>query len=83
MAKPSLDGELLRALRISPDRSLDELADDVGLPRTNFGRSLSRQLLEPIHRLLNVGLVEECDGHYRLSERGRRTLAERALDAEP
>jgi DNA-binding IclR family transcriptional regulator len=71
---------LLRALRSAPDRSLAKLADAVGLPRTNFGRSLSRRLREPVNRLVAEGLVEEQEGRYRLSEYGRRALAERALD---
>ena len=82
MDELSLDQELLRALRRAPDRSLGELADAVGLPRTNFGRSLSHRLQEPVERLLGDGLIEEHGGRYRLSESGRRTLAERALDPE-
>jgi len=81
MGELFLDQELLRALRGAPDRSLGELADAVGLPRTNFGRPLRNRLREPVERLLADGLVEEHDGRYRLSERGRRTLVERALDA--
>jgi DNA-binding IclR family transcriptional regulator len=75
------DQELLRALRSTPESSLSELADAIGLPRTNFGRPLSRRLHEPLNRLVAEGLVEEHDGRYRLSNRGRRTLAEHALDA--
>ena len=82
MGELAVDQELLRALRRAPDRSLGELADAVGLPRTNFGRSLSHRLQEPVERLLGDGLIEEHDGRYRLSESGRRTLAERALDPE-
>ena len=77
-----LDQELLRALRSSPNRSLGELADAVGLPRTNFGRQLGHRLHEPVERLLGDGLIEEHDGRYRLSESGRRTLARFALDPE-
>jgi DNA-binding IclR family transcriptional regulator len=80
MGELSLDQELLRVLRSAPDRSLGELADAVRLPRTNFGRMLSHRLREPVERLLADGLVEAHDGRYRLSKRGRRTLAERALD---
>jgi DNA-binding IclR family transcriptional regulator len=80
MGELSLDQELLRALRSAPDRSLGELADAVGLPRTNFGRPLSHRLREPVERLLAGGLVEDHHGRYRLSERGRRTLADHALD---
>ena len=83
MTHAPLDEELLRALRNGPDRSLGELAEAVGLPRTNFGRSLASRVREPVRRLVDDGLVEEHGGVYRLSERGRRTLAERALDAEP
>jgi DNA-binding IclR family transcriptional regulator len=82
MGELSLDQELLRALRNAPDRSLGELAHAVGLPRTNFGRLLSHRLHEPVERLLGEGLVEEHDGRYRLSERGRHTIAERTLDPE-
>lgn len=74
-----LDQELLRALRRSPNRTLAELADEVGLPRTNFGRPMSRLLQAPVERLLDQRLVEEHRGRYRLSEHGRRTLAEDAL----
>jgi DNA-binding IclR family transcriptional regulator len=81
MGEVSLNQELLRAIRSAPDRSLGELADAVGLPRTNFGRSLGNRLREPVARLLADGLVDEHDGRYRLSERGRRTLADRALDS--
>ena len=83
MATFELDGQellLLRALRSAPESSLGELADAVGLPRTNFGRPLGRRLREPISQLVAEGLVEDHGGRYRLSERGRRALAERALD---
>lgn len=83
MARSELDGLellLLRALRSVPDRSLGELADAVGVPRTNFGRPLSRRLREPIGQLVAEGLAEDRGGRYRLSGPGRRTLAERALD---
>lgn len=79
-ATPDLDSLLLlRALRSAPDSSLGELADSVGLPRSNFGRPLSRRLREPVNQLVAEGLVEDRGGRYRLSERGRRALAERAL----
>lgn len=83
MAETALEETLLRVIRNSPDRTLDELADAVSLPRTNFGRPLTRRLHEPIRRFVADGLVDEHNGHYRLSEHGRRSLAERALDAEP
>jgi DNA-binding IclR family transcriptional regulator len=81
MTRSELDGLdllLLRALRRVPDSSLGELADAVGLPRTNFGRPLSRRLREPISQLVAEGLVEDRGGRYRLSEPGR--LADRAVD---
>ena len=80
MDEPSLDQELLRALRSRPDRNLSELADAVGVPRTNFGRRLDHRLRDPVEQLIDDGLVEERGGRYRLSERGRRTLAEDAAD---
>jgi DNA-binding IclR family transcriptional regulator len=83
MPQMPLDQELLRALRSTPERTLGELADAVGLPRTNFGRPLGLRLREPVQRLVADGLVEEYDGHYRLSERGRHALADRALDSTP
>jgi DNA-binding IclR family transcriptional regulator len=70
--------ELLRALRGSPDSRLDELADAVGLPRTNFGRPLSGRIQGPISDLVADGLVEDHQGRYRLSPDGRRTVVERA-----
>jgi DNA-binding IclR family transcriptional regulator len=75
-----LELELLRALRGLPDSSLGDLAGAVGLPRTNFGRLLSRPLRQPLSELVADRLVEEHRGRYRLSADGRRTLAERALD---
>ena len=81
MAEPisSLDEELLRVLRRAPDRTLSQLADDVG-PRTNFGRVLTNRLRDPVDRLVATGLIEECGGHYRLSAAGRRVLGERAFE---
>lgn len=76
---PQLDQELLRALRRAPNRSLGQLADEVGLPRTNFGRSLAHRLEEPLARLRDAGLVEQHGGRYQLSERGRRRLVDEAL----
>jgi DNA-binding IclR family transcriptional regulator len=80
MDELSLDRELLRALRSRPGKGLSELADAVGVPRTNFGRRLDHRVLVPIERLIDDGLVEERAGRYRLSERGRRTLADEAAD---
>jgi DNA-binding Lrp family transcriptional regulator len=81
MAGPisSLDEELLRVLRRAPDRTLSQLASDVG-PRTNFGRVLTHRIREPVDRLVDTGLIEECRGHYRLSVAGRRVLGERAFE---
>jgi DNA-binding IclR family transcriptional regulator len=70
---------VLRAIRSAPDSSLGELADVVGLPRTNFGRRLSRRLRGPVSHLVDGGLVAEHGDRYRLTERGRRTLADIAL----
>jgi predicted transcriptional regulator len=79
MPSGPLDQELLLAVRRSPNRTMRELASAVGLPRTNFGRQLSHPLRGPVGRLLADGLIEERHGRYRLSERGRRVLAEREV----
>jgi hypothetical protein len=79
MDEASLEAELLKAVRRSPDRRAGELADLVGLPRTNFGRPLGHRLRRPLEHLLSAGLVEEHGGRYRVSERGRRRLADQAL----
>ncbi|MGH2933658.1 MAG: hypothetical protein ACRDL2_03970 [Gaiellaceae bacterium] len=81
MAPVALHDEVLRALRALPNQTLGELADAVRLPRTNFGRPLTRRVERPVQQLVREGLVEEHEGRYRLSERGRRTLADRALDS--
>jgi len=65
-----LDEELLRALREMPDRTLGELADACGVPRSTFGRPLTGRLRDPLHRLLDDGVVEEHDGRYRLAGGG-------------
>jgi DNA-binding IclR family transcriptional regulator len=70
---------VLRALRSSPDSSLTDLAAAVGLPRTNFGRRVSRRLRRPVGELVEGGLVAQHGDRYRLTERGRRTLADIAL----
>jgi DNA-binding Lrp family transcriptional regulator len=75
----ALDEDLLRAVRSAPDSTLAELADAVGLPRTNFGRSVNSRLRAPLRRLLDDGLIEERGSRYRISADGRRLLAARAL----
>jgi hypothetical protein len=75
----SLEADLLKAMRRSPNRRAGELADLLGLPRTNFGRPLGHRLRGPLDHLRSAGLVEEHGGRYRLSERGRRRLADEAL----
>lgn len=72
---------VLRALRAKPGRSLDELADRLGLARTNFGHHLSLGLPEQVSGLVEEGLVEQHGGRYGVTQRGRRVLAEHALDA--
>jgi DNA-binding IclR family transcriptional regulator len=72
--------ELLRAIRASREAALTEVAAALGLPRSNFGRRLDSRLVEPLNHLIEAGLVECHGSRYRLSERGRRLLAERALD---
>jgi DNA-binding IclR family transcriptional regulator len=79
MAPISLHDEVLRALRAFPDQTFGELAHAVRSPRTNFGRPLTRGVERSLQQLVRDGLVEKHKGRYRLSERGRRTLAERAL----
>jgi hypothetical protein len=81
MARLPLDRELLSAIRSSPDRRLGELADVAGNPRTNFGRPMTKGLRSALRRLVDDGLVEEHRGVYRLTELGRRSLAEDALDS--
>jgi predicted transcriptional regulator len=78
-----LEQELLRALRNGPESTLDELAEAVGLPRTNYGRSLSNHVRGPVHQLVTRGLVEEHGRRYRLSKRGRRAIADGALNSPP
>jgi len=73
-----LDEDLLRALRNAPDRNVDQLAEAVGLPKTNFGRAPSSRVRERVHALVDEGLVEEHGKRYRISEAGRRLLAVRA-----
>jgi len=75
-----LDDDLLRALRNAPDRNVDQLAEAIGLPRTNFGRATSSRVRERVRALVDGGLVEAHGRRYRISEHGRRLLAERALE---
>jgi len=79
MPRLPLEHALLRALRRSPNRTLPELAEVLGLPRTNFGRRLSSPLEAPLDDLLAEGLIVERRGRYRLTERGRSTLTEYEL----
>jgi len=74
------DEDLLRALRNTPDRSVDQLAEAVGLPRTNFGRAPASRVRERVRALVEEWLVEEHGKRFRISEHGRRLLAERALE---
>jgi DNA-binding IclR family transcriptional regulator len=73
------DFEMLRALRATPETGLAGLADALGVPRSNFGRRLDHQLLQHVTRLVEEGLVEQHGKRYRVSERGRDLLAERAF----
>jgi predicted ArsR family transcriptional regulator len=77
MDESSLEEAILLALRQAPGSRSDQLAEAVGLPRTNFGRRLKNRLRRPLQRLLAGGLVGEERGRYQLTEKGRTTLAER------
>jgi coproporphyrinogen III oxidase-like Fe-S oxidoreductase len=79
MDEEALEQDLLRALRKSPGSTVNTLARVIGLPRTNFGRRMSLGLYEALERLAADGLVEEERGRYRLTDEGRRDLAERQL----
>lgn len=74
--RESLDRDLLRVLRRSPGSRMSEIAEAVGLPRTNFGRQLTGSLHEPLELLVEDGLVERRGRRYRLSRHGRLALAE-------
>ena len=78
MKHDSLDEELLKAIRRAPNHKSDELAELIGLPRTNFGRPLGHRLQHPLQQLCDQGLIEEQRGRYRLTEQGRQVLAARA-----
>jgi DNA-binding IclR family transcriptional regulator len=60
-----------------PGSSADAIAERLGLPRTNFGRQMTKRLSRPLQRLLAAGLIEEDHRHYRLTQEGRKSLAER------
>jgi DNA-binding IclR family transcriptional regulator len=77
MDDASLEEAILLALRRSPGSRSADLAEAVGLPRTNFGRQLKNPLRGPLRRLAASGLVAEDRGRYVLTEAGRRRLAER------
>jgi coproporphyrinogen III oxidase-like Fe-S oxidoreductase len=79
MDEEALEQDLLRALRKSPGSTVNTLAGVIGLPRTNFGRRMNLGLYEALERLAADGLVEEERGRYRLTDEGRRDLAERQL----
>jgi DNA-binding IclR family transcriptional regulator len=82
MDDASLEEAILLALRRSPGSNPSELAEAVGLPRTNFGRQLKTRLRSPLRRLVAQGFIEEARGRYQLSTEGRRRLAERAVAIE-
>ena len=65
-----LEEELLRILRRRRTAGLEELAEAVGLPRTNFGRQLTHRIEEPLAVLVDEGRVERCGRQYRLVRRG-------------
>jgi DNA-binding IclR family transcriptional regulator len=77
MDEASLEDAILLALRRSPGSRSNELAEAVGLPRTNFGRQLKTGLRQPLKRLLKEGLIDEDRGRYQLTSKGRRRLADR------
>lgn len=83
MAKVPLEQRLLSALRSGPERTLGELAQAAGFPRTNYGRTLANRVRTPVQRLLAQGLIEEHGRRYRVSQRGRRALADSALNSVP
>jgi DNA-binding IclR family transcriptional regulator len=78
MNDDALEEAILLALRSSPGSRTRELAEAVGLPRTNVGRQLENRLQQPLKRLLAAGLIDEDHGRYDLTRAGLRRLAERA-----
>lgn len=82
MEDAALEESILLALRRSPGSRSDELAEAVGLPRTNFGRRLKNRLEYPLQRLLSEGLIEDDGGgRYRLTDQGRKRLQQRSNGA--
>ena len=77
MTGASLEEALMLALRRAPGSRPDDLAEAVGLPRSNFGRQLKTRLRQPLDRLLDEGLIVEQRGRYQLTEEGRKRIAER------
>jgi hypothetical protein len=75
------DVEVLRALRATPGQDIAGLAAVLALPRSNFGRRLDGDLLARVSGLVERRLIETDGSRYRLSERGRGLLAERAFGA--
>jgi DNA-binding MarR family transcriptional regulator len=77
MDEAPLDESILLTLRRMPGSSADAIAERLGLPRTNSGRQMTKRLSRPLQRLLAAGLIEEDHRHYRLTQEGRKSLAER------
>jgi predicted transcriptional regulator len=77
MDEAPLDESILLTLRGMPGSSADAIAERLGLPRTNSGRQMTKRLSRPLQRLLAAGLIEEDHRHYRLTQEGRKSLAER------
>ena len=76
MDESLLEQAIMLALRRSPGSRSRDLAEAIGLPRTNFGRQLKNRLRKPLGRLLAAGVVDEEHGRYQLTEKGRRALSE-------
>jgi DNA-binding MarR family transcriptional regulator len=83
MDESLLEQAIMLALRRSPGSRPHELAEVVGLPRTNLGRQLKNRLRKPLGRLLAAGVVDEEHGRYQLTEKGRKTLSERISTRSP
>ena len=83
-----LELEELKQRRRSPDDEPPTLGDPhtdiwVTLPHAGARRRLLRKLRRPVQELVSAGLIEEDGRRYRLSERGRRLLADQALNRAP